>query len=899
MTQHACQDKEKKCPYCKQIVDLDHRCFIQQIPSQEDSSAPPYYIFYDFECTQDTGEHKPNLCIAHRVCPECPTDDWCEQCKAMEDHRMTFRGPTTLTDFMTWLFETTVYDEIHQREKVLHDGAIAIAHNFKGYDGQFILHHLVHHACQKPQVIMNGSKIMSMTAGNIRFKDSCNFMAFPLAALPKAFGLTELKKGYFPHFFNTEANADYIGVYPPAMYYNPDGMKPEVRRDFEQWYQEQVRKGEIFHLQAELEEYCESDVTILRQACMHFQSMCLKLADVDPFAESITFASTGNIAFRRNHMKKDTIAIIPPRGYPSPRQYSASALRWLSWKEHQMGQTIKHARHGGEVQVGSYHVDGYHEASQTVYEFHGCFWHGCPVCFPNLQQQAHPFHPSLTYEQVYQRTIEREQFLRQHHQVETLWEHDYRQKYKTDPEFQHFIDTTYEDFPDPLIPKDALFGGRTNATRLLCEEGDIRYVDVCSLYPFVLKHGTFPIGHPDVITHDFKSIDQYFGLVQCRVIPPRQLFHPVLPYRFAGGKLLFPLCRTCAQQGIEQELDINYRCPHTNQERSLLGTWTTCELNKAIEKGYVLDRIFEVWHFSEQSNTLFQSYIDQFLKIKQQASGFPASCQTPEDRRQYLKEIETREHLVIQEEDVEKNPILRTIAKLFLNCLWGKFAQRTNLPQTQYVKSYEELQQLLQDDTRDVLHLELILNEDGHEEQDMMLVNSKPKDDFEEANGFSNVVLAAFTTSLARLHLYDTLERLGPRVLYFDTDSIIYQHDPQQWNPDIINSLGGWTDELDGDSIVSFVSGGPKNYAYKTRQDKTVCKVKGITLDSRTTSTVNVDTLKQLLRGQQKKVLVSYPHKIMRTKQHKVKTQAMTKEVRVVYDKRHRIENYCTLPYGY
>ena len=818
----------------------------------------------------------------------------------MEDHRITFRGPTTLTDFLTWLFERPVNDLPQKEKKLLHDGAIAIAHNFKGYDGQFILHHLVHHACEKPQVIMNGSKIMAMTAGNIRFLDSYNFMSFPLAALPKAFGLTELKKGYFPHFFNTEANADYLGVYPPAQYYNPEGMKPDVRRDFEKWYQDQIQKGEIFHMAAELEAYCESDVTILRQACMYFQSMCLKLANVDPFAESMTFASTGNIAYRRNHMAKDTIAIIPPRGYPSARQYSTLALRWLSWIEHQTGQTIRHARHGGEVHVGSYQVDGYHEETGTVYEFHGCFWHGCPVCFPHLQQEPHPFHPALTYEQVYQKTLDRENYLRQHGHVETLWEHDYRKKYRTDLKFQDYIDRTYDDFPDPLVPKDALFGGRTNATRLLCEDGDIRYVDVCSLYPFVLKHGTFPVGHPEIITQDFKSLDQYLGLVQCRVIPPRQLFHPVLPYRFAGGKLLFPLCRTCAQQGIQQELDVHYRCSHTSQERSLLGTWTTCELNKAIEKGYVIDRIFEVWHFPQESRTLFNSYIDQFLKIKQQASGFPASCHTAEDRRRYLQEIETREQLILQEEEVEKNPILRTLAKLFLNCLWGKFAQRTNLPQTQYVESYEALQELLLDDTLELLHLELIPNDEGHEALDMMLVNSKQKDDFDQPNGFSNVVLAAFTTSLARLHLYATLEQLGERVLYFDTDSIIYQHDSQQWNPTIVNSLGGWTNELDeGDSIVSFVSGGPKNYAYKTRQDKTVCKVKGITLDSRTTSRVNVDTLKQLLQRQQKKMLVSYPHKIMRTKQHKVKTQAMTKEVRVVYDKRQRIEQFRTLPYGY
>jgi hypothetical protein len=41
-------------------------------------------------------------------------------------------------------------------------------------------------------------------------------------------------------------------------------------------------------------------------------------------------------------------------------------------------------------------------------------------------------------------------------------------------------------------------------------------------------------------------VNDYFGLVCCRVFPPRGLYHLVLPYK-TGGKLLFPLCQTCAE----------------------------------------------------------------------------------------------------------------------------------------------------------------------------------------------------------------------------------------------------------------------------------------------------------------------------------------------------------------
>ncbi|KFM64530.1 hypothetical protein X975_14604, partial [Stegodyphus mimosarum] len=55
-----------------------------------------------------------------------------------------------------------------------------------------------------PEVIPNGSMIMSVRhpSLNIRVIDSLNFLPMALAKLPGCFGLSELKKGYFPHLFN-------------------------------------------------------------------------------------------------------------------------------------------------------------------------------------------------------------------------------------------------------------------------------------------------------------------------------------------------------------------------------------------------------------------------------------------------------------------------------------------------------------------------------------------------------------------------------------------------------------------------------------------------------------------------------------------------------------------------
>jgi hypothetical protein len=71
--------------------------------------------------------------------------------------------------------------------------------------------------------------------------------------------------------------------------------------------------------------------------------------------------------------------------------------------------------------------------------------------------------------------------------------------------------------------------------------------------------------------------------------------------------------------------------------------------------------------------------------------------------------------------DIQKNTVRRTIAKLFLNCLWGEFAQRLQLPKTQYLTEEEELQEKLQDATLEIKGIELLENND-HPENDMMLI---------------------------------------------------------------------------------------------------------------------------------------------------------------------------------
>ena len=248
-----------------------------------------------------------------------------------------------------------------------------IAHNFGGYDGQFILHYILEYGTVKPKVIMNGNTILRMKVGRVTFLDSYQFLHMRLANFPDTFGLTEMKKGYFPHLANTLANQKYVGSYSPVNMYNPDQMSVKDREVFLAWHQGKIESGAIFDFRREMEEYCRSDVDILRRGCACFQRELINISGLDPLSKACTIAQACSKVWRKNHMPENCIAIIPPEGYPNQKNYSIKAVRWLQSEAETRGIEIKHALNGGKQRINGHYVDGYHEESRTVFEFYGCY----------------------------------------------------------------------------------------------------------------------------------------------------------------------------------------------------------------------------------------------------------------------------------------------------------------------------------------------------------------------------------------------------------------------------------------------------------------------------------------------------------------------------------------------
>ena len=342
------------------------------------------------------------------------------------------------------------------------------------------------------------------------------------------------------------------------------------------------------------------------------------------------------------------------------------------------------------------------------------------------------------------------------YKVEVIWGCEFRELQKRDDylENQSVINKSVV---APLVARDALFGGRTNACKLFAKvenPGDqILYYDVCSLYPWVMKYCAYPIGHPEVILSDFKDVNEYFGLIKCKVLPPRQLYHPVLPVS-VDKKLMFPLCYTCAAKRMVE-------CIHSENERSFVGTWVTEEVKKAVEKGYKILEIYEVWHYEEKAQYdpqmleggLFSEYISTFQGFKQEASGWPEWVVDEKTKDEYIQTYKEWEGVILKKEKIQYNAGKRVIEKLKLNNLWGKLAQRSNFPKVKCVSDPSEFFSLIMSPALNVTDVDVV-------NDNMMKVQYKFEEEFGTTSPITNVAVAAFTTTHARLKLYSYLEKL-------------------------------------------------------------------------------------------------------------------------------------------
>ena len=216
------------------------------------------------------------------------------------------------------------------------------------------------------------------------------------------------------------------------------------------------------------------------------------------------------------------------------------------------------------------------------------------------------------------------------------------------------------------------------------------------------------------------------------------------------------------------------------------------------------------------------------------------------------------------------------------------------MSQTKYVTEVSEFYKILLDDKLDNKGFQFV-------NDDMVQMTYNFKDQFVDNSKNTNIFIACFTTSHARLMLYDKLYYLNEKVLYYDRDSIIYIDDGKK-SIKTGDMLGDMTDELEGKAITHFVSTGPKSYSFKYGDNDETSAIKGFTLNHESSSILNHDSLSKIVKAQIREITIVNESKITR-KNKDIVNEYCEKVFKLGYDKRviKKIneDHIDTLPYGY
>lgn len=206
-------------------------------------------------------------------------------------------------------------------------------------------------------------------------------------------------------------------------------------------------------------------------------------------------------------------------------------------------------------------------------------------------------------------------------------------------------------------------------------------------------------------------------------------------------------------------------CQHTDLEREFIGVWTTPEFNLAVARGYIIREMFEVWHHSSKGD-LSSKFIDTCMAAKVANSGWSIGCYTDQEKVKYSNNLCLKDNINVNVNCVQNDPTMRLFAKFMLNILWDRLAIQDNIPKFEYVTSYEQFYRVFYSNQYEIQYVNILVDETFQVQS--VSLNSAEVQDFR-----SNVVVASFVTSHARMKLYRGMEFVGPgRLVYVDTDCV-------------------------------------------------------------------------------------------------------------------------------
>ncbi len=367
---------------------------------------------------------------------------------------------------------------------------------------------------------------------------------------------------------------------------------------------------------------------------------------------------------------------------------------------------------------------------------------------------------------------------------------------------------------------DSYFGGRTECFKMGATNASV--IDVNSMYPDRMKNIQFPnpaklkvYNRPDKNTFYNHLLKHYEGLAYCDVHHPKLTFG-MLPYK-EDKKLLFP----CGD---------------------FSGCWNFNELRYAITRGVKIKKIDRVVYGPPMFSP-FKYYVDHLYK------------------QRFLTDNELEIYRI----------------KIFMNSLYGKFAQRIN-EETIYIEDVEKSIVYIRELQAQGVLLKIQCFNDTRMDAFLILKCTKNID-----VSFCIPSFASYITSAARVVLLEKLFALETkRVVYCDTDSIFFE--VNDGTVETGGRLGEWKLE---NKIVTEIRG-LKNYKYYNLSEpqKVIHRLKGVPKNAVQTG-VNSFEYENLMKTKE-------------SLRRNLTPGVLTKRVKIIsgiYDKRVILENGETEPF--
>ena len=296
----------------------------------------------------------------------------------------------------------------------------------------------------------------------------------------------------------------------------------------------------------------------------------------------------------------------------------------------------------------------------------------------------------------------------------------------------------------PIIPsavKDfarlSYYGGRTEIFKPLYQgyKRPLKVYDINSMYPDAMFRNKYPSEFSHwTVELELEELSIYHCIVTC----PKNLRIPLLATK-STGKLIFPT-------------------------GTFEGYFTNVELNKAVELGYTIDKVFKGAVFND-GGYMFKEFIDHFYNERKNTN----------------------------------DPVKKIIYKDIMNHLYGRLAIN------------EEREQVTFEMPKEGGKIHSIMDFGTYE---IRLYTSTKK-----IFTYSNPALSSFVTSYARLNLYSFMESVDFDVYYCDTDSLFT---PRKMKSS--NELGAMKLEYELKEACFLL---PKTYAGRLMDGSVIRKMKG------------------------------------------------------------------------